>query len=482
VKLPILPVAVAAFLVVTGQSLADSRTYDPKPWLDDLDQAKTAFATKYANLEWAVFGRQQDVAKLFDDTAIRIRTASDDNGARAAFDRLAARLGDGHVVFRWPKSGTVPNGASASLPCEDYNPTMQAAPLVARAQGYVPLMTPESDIFPAGVIAQGRYRVGVLKIGLFMARGTPALCKAALKALSIPQDEPCDDTCSDRVEAWAESRMTEVLMHQIEALKREIIDVLAIDIAGNGGGSEWAEAAARIVTPIRLKAERIAFMRGPHWAKRFSGYVSDLRADAKKASGSDRALLLGLANEAAAKKKVAESACDSTSLWKGEHPSCRWLGEGFYATGALASADPDWLRGKSWASDIFSPAQYPYREGVWRGPLIVVVDSDAASASEEFAAVLQDNHAALIVGEPTYGAGCGHTDGGTPTTLSNSHAVLELPDCVRLRADGSNEVRGVVPDLLLKWGHHDGPDLRAGAFLEALPEAIARALTQSHNW
>jgi len=56
------------------------------------------------------------------------------------------------------------------------------------------------------------------------------------------------------------------------------------------------------------------------------------------------------------------------------------------------------------------------------------------SAAEEFAAVLQDKGAAVIMGTCTGGAGCGHTNGGTPTTLTNSRAVLQLPDCVRFRA------------------------------------------------
>ncbi len=41
------------------------------------------------------------------------------------------------------------------------------------------------------------------------------------------------------------------------------------------------------------------------------------------------------------------------------------------------------------------------------------------------------------MGEHTYGAGCGHTDDGTPTTLKNTGAVLQVPDCWGLRADGS---------------------------------------------
>lgn len=68
------------------------------------------------------------------------------------------------------------------------------------------------------------------------------------------------------------------------------------------------------------------------------------------------------------------------------------------------------------------------------------MDQNTWSAAEEFSAVLQDNRAAVIMGTRTGGAGCGHTNGGTPTTLTNSKAVLELPDCVRFRAEDRKSV------------------------------------------
>jgi C-terminal processing protease CtpA/Prc len=125
---------------------------------------------------------------------------------------------------------------------------------------------------------------------------------------------------------------------------------------------------------------------------------------------------------------------------------------------------------------VFTPAKYPYKDGVWRGPLIVVVDGDTWSAAEQFAAVLQDSHAAVIVGAPTGGAGCGHTDGGTPTTLAHSRGVLKLPDCARLRGDGDNEAAGVQPDLLVGHRRNDGVDRQARFLVEKLPEAVRFAI------
>ncbi|HEY0301015.1 MAG TPA: S41 family peptidase, partial [Rhizomicrobium sp.] len=171
----------------------------------------------------------------------------------------------------------------------------------------------------------------------------------------------------------------------------------------------------------------------------------------------------------------AKTPCGGDALWRGAPSDCRWLGEGFFATGLLSTADPATLRGKPFAQTLYTPMQYPFTPGVWDGPLIVLVDRNSYSATEEFAATLQDNRAAIILGEPTGGAGCGHTDGGTPETLRNSGATLRMPDCVRLRADGGNESRGVQPDILIGFTPRDGAALKGKRFAEKLDEAVALA-------
>src|SRR5438046_10350956 len=93
----------ASALVLAICGIGASPAFDPKPWLDDLDQAQHVFVTKYANLEWAVFIREADLPRLFADTAQRIKSATNDADARAAFERLARRLGDGHVEFKWKR-------------------------------------------------------------------------------------------------------------------------------------------------------------------------------------------------------------------------------------------------------------------------------------------------------------------------------------------------------------------------------------------
>jgi hypothetical protein len=53
--------------------------------------------------------------------------------------------------------------------------------------------------------------------------------------------------------------------------------------------------------------------------------------------------------------------------------------------------------------------------------------------------------------------------------------VLKLPDCVRFRADGSNEVRGIVPNEVVALHAYDGVGFRAKLVSEKLSSAVAKA-------
>jgi hypothetical protein len=102
-------------------SMGSAQAFDAKPWLEDLNQSRAAFAEKYANFDWAIFQREVDLSKLFAETWDHRSAAKSEVQAKAAFDRLARQLGDGHVEFQWPivpaigGNGSAPVNACADL-------------------------------------------------------------------------------------------------------------------------------------------------------------------------------------------------------------------------------------------------------------------------------------------------------------------------------------------------------------------------------
>lgn len=454
---------------------ASAQAFDHAPWLADLEQVRQAIHQKYANLEWLERDRGVAIDPLFDDLAKRLRRARNDAQAMAVFNRLVTRMGDGHVAIDWPEPpGSEPATTAATAGTPDlcssigYDARQNGPGTAQGLTGYHALASTDGNPFGAGVVESNGVRVGIIRIGVFQPQGYPELCRAAVRTFAIPANKPCDDGCQDKILTWAYQRMTGALEERARQLKAAAATVLLVDISNNGGGSEWAEAAARIFSAKQLVSGRRGFVRGEHWAKQWSELARDLRDHAKRASPMDRQRLLGWAADAESAMRAAERPCPPTAS------TCSRIATAGYATGLVGSAPASAFVRKDWGVLVFSPAQFPYHDGVWNGPLIVLTDQQTWSAAEEFAAVLQDNKAAVIMGARTGGAGCGHTNGGTPTTLSNSRAVLELPDCVRYRPDGSNEVRGIIPDELVALRANDGLRFKAALIEEKLPSAIAR--------
>jgi hypothetical protein len=454
---------------------AAAAPFDRSAWFADLEQARQAFHDKYANLEWLEGEREVGVDKLFGDVAKRLERAQNDAQALSVFDRLGRRTGDGHVAIDWPEPKPVGGSSAAAAPaavpdlCNSigYDQRQNARGTAQALPGYVVLPS-AGNPFGAGMVAVGGTKVGVVRIGVFQPQGYPGLCSDAVRDLAIPADKPCDDGCQDRIVTAAYRKLTGALEQRLKALKGAGATVLLVDFTNNGGGSEWAEAAARMFSSTPLVSERRGFVRGEHWAKQWRDLGAQLREFAKDTSAADKQRLLAWAAEADAALKEAQTPCPANT-------ACTRIATAGYSTGLVGSVPAGAFDGKEWGVLVFNPAQFAYHDGVWNGPLILLTDQETWSAAEEFAAVLQDNRAAVILGARTGGAGCGYTWGGTPTKLRNSGAILKLPDCVRFRADGSNEVRGILPDVPVALRADDGLALRARLIAEKLPEAMARA-------
>jgi hypothetical protein len=259
-------------------------------------------------------------------------------------------------------------------------------------------------------------------------------------------------------------------------------DVLLLDLAGNGGGSDWVGAAARMISPKPLRAQPLGLIRHPDFARRLKEQAEQLRTYAAAAQAADeRALLTRYARQADAAAAEISRPCDRSALWDGREPGCRGVvTAGLFAGGWSADPLPERWRDRPWAQDVERAAGYKVRPGIFRGPLIVLVDGGTASASEQFVAQLQAAEAAVVAGAPTHGSGCGYITGshgkaGSETVLKNSGGKLFMPNCARFLPGGRNEVGGLEPDILLPFRSNDTPHQKAARLAAALPRVMAAA-------
>jgi carboxyl-terminal processing protease len=108
----------------------------------------------------------------------------------------------------------------------------------------------------------------------------------------------------------------------------------------------------------------------------------------------------------------------------------------------------------------------------WNGPLGVLINRGSASASEIFAAAIQDYGRGVIVGEPSFGKGTVQTVINLDQFAKNSKPQLgELKMTVAqfFRINGkTTQLQGINPDVLLP-GYFEGSDFGEASFDNALP-------------
>jgi Peptidase family S41 len=442
-------------------SPANAQQFQVDPWMEDFHQLLSEVSTHYVNFEWVANERRVNLPKLKAATEDRLRQAKSDEDARRAFERFLKSFGDAHVEIRWKPKSSASSADQKSSFCErlGYNQEDQNGGIDwSIFPEYTPLQDADAADFPGGILQLRGKKVGVVRIGLFSEHAHPGLCEQAQKDLHISEDAKCNDKCEDDFELAVANLLTAALERRLESLARARAQSLLVDITGNGGGTNWVEPAARVFTPIPLKSPRLGFVKHEHWTHQLQDELRDVESDLQHAPAADRALLTSAAETLRAMIAQTSVPCDRMVLWMSSptelHCSQVVIGP-IYTSGMLPYARDGMFSTLHSQPVLFSPAQYRYHEGINRLPVTVLVDGDTASSAEYFAAMLQDNKAARLVGQLTVGAGCGFTNGGIPTVLKHSGARVRLPDCMRLRADGTDEVSGITPDILLPWADRD---------------------------
>ncbi len=109
---------------------------------------------------------------------------------------------------------------------------------------------------------------------------------------------------------------------------------------------------------------------------------------------------------------------------------------------------------------------------LWTGPLAVLINRGSASASEIFAAAIQDYGRGVIIGEPSFGKGTVQTVVDLDEEARNAKPVfgeLKMTVAQFFRINGgTTQLRGVTPDVALP-GFSDLEHLGEASYDNALP-------------
>jgi hypothetical protein len=484
--------AAAPAIVLLGLVPNHARGFDPAPFLEEYEKLKRYIAETHANLEWILEHRDLDLRDLDRETTAALKSVRSKRQAREAIQQFIRSFEDPHFRAdrREPITAGRPRSSARSARAAAITARTPAKKICrqigfekrdldfrfrfGRLAGFTRLRSGRRNPFPAGVLElKGGRRLGLLRIAHFGEDGYPDACRETWDRFRSHVDGICDGGCEMAFRMEIRNGLLERIEERVEALEAAGIDALVVDITGNGGGTDWVQGAARILSPEKLECSRASFIKHPHWVgileSKREAIASELARDDLAAGAWE--LLHAADGRLASLLEEVRSECDRDVVWEGPDvsPGCSLLISGDYFTCGLfdyvARARVEGVRNPG---VFFKPFQNRYRESVNTKPLYVLMDGRTASASEQFASILQGNGAATLIGQRTYGAGCGYTNGGVPLLLENAGLRVMAPDCVRYRVDGVNEIEGIDPEIEVPWSRGDSRKRRTEKLLEAL--------------
>jgi|GEM_PF-1466877 len=450
-------------------------------WLAEYDSTKHYLASADANFDWIVQRKHLDLPAL--DSATREQVAHSWTSLDAAWTvrNFVRQFNDGHTRARirpalWWEGvrGTARHSASVSaISAPESAPTPVAPALRANMSAAEACSTAGLDInarpdgwalpfpdaagaelvpdaeFPAVIVPlkSGR-KVGILRVANFGHEHFGPSCERAWASYRASMPVPCTGDCVSRLEAAVMREAGERAAQLARELQRGGTDAVVVDITGNGGGSEMADAMARALTATPLHLAAGGFIRHPLHVDDLREMRDALLDDTTHATSSQRALIVRAGQRLDSLLVEAQHTCDRDVVWRGAKAACSSV---VVAPPLASYITPGTLDGLPDGWVIWPAAWHGGKEGLYTGPLMILQDHLSASASEEFAARLRDNNAARIIGSRSYGAGCGYSNGGTSLELPALGLLVRAPDCQRLRMDGSNETEGITPDADAGW-------------------------------
>lgn len=401
-------VGALALALITSSAAAQTSSEAPPPgeapafdrasWLADYDGLKDTMARGYANLDWIVAHRGLDLAALDRSVTARLGAAMSETEAISAISSFTEAFGDSHLrgapgqAHPAALRNAAVEGAGKAGEESGDEPRSQDCAALGYRDGtrwgaFDPATLPgwsraPSSYFTAGISG----RAGFVRIHSFGETDYLAACEATWQ----PGRSARETQLATR------AVLQDELVRLATELRERGAQILALDITGNGGGSEWSEEAATLFSARELVRPS---------------------------------------------PRLVEPRGDRSGIWRGE-------------------AVP---------SNLAPVAEADRRQGLgtWDGPVAVLVAGKSASAAEDFAYWLSGSGVARLVGERTFGAGCGYMDGGWAYQFKAIDGHVMMPNCSRYTADGINQIEGLEPDVTFQWD-------RTAADLAAVLDRIER--------
>lgn len=450
---------ITAFIVMSAAAAGFAQSN--AAWLEDYEAIKKYMTEAYANIDHA--RTKIDFIELDRRTTEGLKNAKSANEAETYFAAFFAAFRDGHFRLQNPNAAStgkseplaIPKTAAPDEACRTLGYRLRLPRFsfpFTEIQGFRQV-SGSGDSFPAGILPAGNKRIAVINVGIFSSDGYLANCVGAWEEFRRGIAESCDDECADKFRTFAEKRLTDRFISQVRALAKEKPDALMIDLATNGGGSNWAETIASVVSKKPVERPPVRFIRHPHWVKILESQLADVDSDLarKDLSKKQKSILSGARRKIIALIAEARTPCDLSGVWSAtaKKPDCTRLSSVALPNGFAPDAPAELIKDFNSRESLRRTAPFEFEKGIYDGRLFVLVDSKTASAAEMFVSMLQKAKSATVIGGQTLGAGCGFVDGGTEYFLPVSKLRLRMPDCSRFRADGVNEVEGIVPDVRL---------------------------------
>jgi hypothetical protein len=467
-------VLVVAAIVSTSTAAAGSTQFDRKAWREDYATLKRELEQSYSHLAWmASPASGVDLSALDRRTRAALDVARSDADASAALVGFVAGFHDGHFA---PVVTPEPSGGGVEPPSRASDTDASSA---CAALGYAPAtrvgfslpfeslngFSMQSDgiahAFRSGTISVGEHRFGLVRIPRFRATEYPALCVAVWPAV-------------DSINAaWLQE-----LAKRLAELRAAHVDAVIVDVGGNGGGNDVGEWAPRLFTSREVHSAPLLMHVGPLAAKYMDEQLQGLN-DALAAHAGDAKVTTMLRPAVDSferrKRESLQPPCDLSWVWRERRrfdpAKCSGLIDAGFASGAVEFLAPDSLPTDA-AAAIYWPSITDSMRGAWNGPVYLLTDAGTASAAEMFAALMRDSGVAKTVGVRTLGLGCGSMVESAPLTLPHSHLSFRVPNCVRLRADGTDEVAGIRPDLPVAPAANESTRARAARVLAVIDRDV----------